>query len=239
MLIAVPSKGRAGLTTTNKILPNLCTFFIPESEYHQYKDIVKNIVCVPKEIRGITNTRNWILKNTDEKWVVFLDDDAKNVGYNKLEERKTKKIEVREEGFWAEEFLKFFDITEQLKYKIWGTRTESSPRGTYPYKPFLTRSYVTASCMGIVNDGEYLFDSEFKVKEDYEICLRHIRDKGGILAVRYLHWENEHWTTEGGCKDYRTIEMEKDAIKKLIKLYPNMIASAKRKANEFTIKLNL
>ena len=201
--------------------------------------IVKNIVCVPKEVRGITDTRNWILENTDEKWVVFLDDDAKNVGYNKLEERKTKKIEIRDEGFWAEEFLKFFDLTEQLGYKIWGTRTESSPRGTYPYKPFLTRSYVTASCMGIVNDGEYLFDPEFKVKEDYEICLRHIKDKGGILAVRYLHWENEHWTTDGGCKDYRTIEMERDAIKKLIKLYPNMISSAKRKANEFTIKLNL
>ena len=239
MLIAVPSKGRAGLTTTNKILPNLSTFFIPESEYHQYKGIVKNIVCVPKEVRGITDTRNWILENTDEKWVVFLDDDAKNVGYNKLEERKTKKIEIRDEGFWAEEFLKYFDLTEQLGFKIWRTRTESSPRGTYPYKPFLTRSYVTASCMGIVNDGEYLFDPDFKVKEDYEICLRHIRDKGGILAVRYLHWENEHWVTDGGCKDYRTIEMERDAIKRLIKLYPNMISSAKRKANEFTIKLNL
>jgi|NorSeaMetagenome_1021524.scaffolds.fasta_scaffold00564_22 glycosyltransferase involved in cell wall biosynthesis len=239
MLIAVPSKGRAGLTTTNKILPNLSTFFIPESEYHQYKGLVKNIVCVPKEVRGITDTRNWILENTDEKWVVFLDDDAKNVGYNKLEERKTKKIEIRDEGFWAEEFLKFFDLTEQLGYKIWGTRTESSPRGTYPYKPFLTRSYVTASCMGIVNDGEYLFDPDFKVKEDYEICLRHIKDKGGILAVRYLHWENEHWVTDGGCKDYRTIDMERDAIKRLIKLYPSMISSAKRKANEFTIKLNL
>jgi len=239
MLIAVPSKGRAGLTTTNKILPNLSTFFIPESEYHQYKGIVKNIVCVPKEVRGITDTRNWILENTDEKWVVFLDDDAKNVGYNKLEERKIKKIEVRDEGFWAEEFLKFFDLTEQLGYKIWGTRTESSPRGTHPYKPFLTRSYVTASCMGIVNDGEYLFDPDFKVKEDYEICLRHIKDKGGILAVRYLHWENEHWVTDGGCKDYRTIDMERDAIKRLIKLYPSMISSAKRKANEFTIKLNL
>ena len=239
MLIAVPSKGRAGLTTTNKILPNMSTFFIPESEYHQYNGIVKNIVCVPKDVRGITDTRNWILENTDEKWVVFLDDDAKNVGYNKLEDRKTKKIEIRDEGFWMEEFLKYFDLTEQLGFKIWGTRTESSPRGTYPYKPFLTRSYVTASCMGIVNDGEYLFDPEFKVKEDYEICLRHIRDKGGILAVRYLHWENEHWTTNGGCKDYRTIDMERDAIKRLIKLYPSMISSAKRKANEFTIKLNL
>lgn len=239
MLIAVPSKGRAGLTTTNKILPNTCTFFIPESEYHQYKGLVKNIICVPKEVQGITKTRNWILKNTDERWVVFLDDDAKTVGYNQLKERNTKKIEVREEGFWHEEFLRYFDLCEQLGYKIWGTRTESSPRGTYPYKPFLTKSYVTASCMGIINDGEYYFDEEFPVKEDYEICLRHIRDKGGILAVRYLHWENDHWTKDGGCKDYRTIEMERKAIKGLISKYPNMIASAERKANEFTIKLNL
>jgi hypothetical protein len=238
MLIAVPSKGRAGLTTTNKILPN-ATFFIPESEYHQYKGLVKNIICIPKEIRGITPTRNWILKNTNEKWVVMLDDDAKNVGYNFLDKRNTKKIEVRDEGFWMEEFLKFFDLTEQMDYKIWGTRTESSPRGTYPYKPILTRSYVTASLMGIINDGEYYFDENFPVKEDYEICLRHIRDKGGILAIRYLHWENDHWTKDGGCKDYRTINIEKKAIKDLIKLYPSMISSVKRQANEFTIKLNL
>ncbi len=239
MLIAVPSKGRAGLTTTDKILKNNSTFFIPDSEYHQYKGLVKNIVCVPKEVQGITATRNWILKNTEEKYVVMLDDDAKNVGYNFLDKRNTKKVEVREEGFWMEEFLKYFDLAEQLDYKIWGTRTESSPRGTYPYKPILTKSYVTASLMGIINDGEYYFDESFKVKEDYEICLRHIRDKGGILAIRYLHWENDHWGKDGGCKDYRTVEMERQAIKKLIKLYPGMISSAKRKANEFTIKLNL
>ena len=93
--------------------------------------------------------------------------------------------------------------------------------------------------MGIINDGEYYFNEDYAVKEDYEICLRHIRDKGGILGIRYLHWENEHWTTEGGCKDYRTIEIERDCIKRLIKEYPGMVLSAKRKNNEFCIKLNL
>jgi hypothetical protein len=238
MLIAVPSKSRAGLTTTDKILPNLCTFFIPESEYHQYKDLVKNIICVPKEIQGITPTRNWILQNTDERLVVFLDDDARNVGYTKLNERKSEKIDIKDEGFWAEEFLKAFDLTEQLGYKIWGVKTEAAPRSVYPYKPILLQTYVTASCMGMINDGEYYFNENFKVKEDYEICLRHVKEKGGILGIRYIHWENEHWTTPGGCKDYRTIEMERKAIKDLIKLYPNMVRSAKRKANEFTIQLN-
>lgn len=238
MLIAVPSKGRAGLTTTNKILPN-ATFFIPESEYHQYKGLVKNIVTIPKEVRGITPTRNWILKNSKNKWVVFVDDDVKIQGYNKMTERHCKKIEIKEEGFWLDEFLKYFDLTEQLGFKIWGTRTESSPRGSLPYKPFILRGYITASMMGIVNDGEFYFDENFVVKEDYEICLRHIQKKGGILAVRYLHWENDHWGKDGGCKDYRTINIEKKAIKDLIKLYPSMICQIKRKANEFTIKLNL
>jgi len=238
MLIAVPSKGRAGLTTTNKILPN-CTFYVPESELHQYKGIVKNVVGVPITVKGITPTRNWILKNTEEKWVVFLDDDVKNAGYNLALERQMKKKDILNESFWEKEFIKYFDICEQLGFKIWGVKTESAPRGVFPYKPFLFKSYVTASCMGIINDSEYYFDEKYKVKEDYEICLRHIKDKGGILAVRYLHWENDHWDKEGGCKDYRTEQIEKDCIKMLIKDYPGMVRSAKRKANQFTIALNL
>lgn len=237
MLIAIPSKGRAGLTTTNKIIPD-STFFVPVSEVHQYKQIVKNVIGVPKEIQGITATRNWILKNTDEKWIVMLDDDVKNAGYIERLERNVKHHKIKEQGFWIEEFLKFFDLSEQLGYKIWGIKTESSSKSSYPYKPIITKTYALGSCMGIVNDGEYYFDESFKVKEDYELCLRHIRDKGGLLGIRYLHWENEHWTTEGGCKDYRTVQVEKEAIKKLIKMYPNMISKVKRKANEFTIQLN-
>lgn len=238
MLVAIPSKNRAGRTSTNKILPNIGTFFVPKSEMHQYS-YIKNVIGIPNEIQGITNTRNWILKNTDEKWVVFLDDDAKNVGYTELGRTQSKKIDIKDEGFWCEEFLKAFDLTEQLGYKLWGVKTEAAPRSVYPYKPILTRGYLTASCMGMINDGEFYFDENFKVKEDYEICLRHLQIYGGILAIRYIHWENEHWTTEGGCKDYRTLEMEKEAIKNLHKLYPNMIRSAKRKANQFTIQLNL
>lgn len=91
--------------------------------------------------------------------------------------------------------------------------------------------------MGMVNDGEFYFDENFKVKEDYEICLRHIVKYGGILGIRYIHWENEHWKTEGGCKDYRTIEIEKKAIKDLIKLYPDYISKVQRKESEYCIQL--
>ena len=80
MLIAVPSKNRAGRTTTDKLLPNLVTFFVPESEVHQYS-YVKNVVGIPNDVQGITKTRNWILKNTKEKRVVMLDDDVKKTAF--------------------------------------------------------------------------------------------------------------------------------------------------------------
>jgi len=224
MLIAIPSKNRAGKTTTNIVLPNLGTFFVPKSEIHQYS-YIKNVIGVPNEIQGITNTRNWILKNTSEKWVVFLDDDVRYAGYTEMGKSQSHKIEIRNEIFWNDEFIKAFDLTEQMGYKLWGVKTETSPRSVYPYKPINTKTYLTASCMGMINDGEFYFDENFKVKEDYEICLRHIVKYGGILGIRYLHWENEHWGTDGGCKDYRTVEMEKKAIKDLV--------------NEFTIALNL
>ena len=238
MLIAIPSKNRAGKTTSNKILPN-ATFFVPESELHQYESFVKNVIPVPKEIRGITPTRNWILKNVMDEEVVFIDDDVKSCGYTRLEERNAKKIEIKDEAFWINEFRKLFDVTRQMKYKIWGIKTEGAPRSVYPYKPFLFKTYVTASCMGMINDGSYYFDEKFIVKEDYEICLRHIKNEGGILGARFIHWENSHWDDDGVCKDYRTIKIERKAIKDLIDLYPGMIRSATRNKNQFTIQLNL
>tara|TARA_B100000780_G_C21097655_1_gene442774 strand:+ start:666 stop:1385 length:720 start_codon:yes stop_codon:yes gene_type:complete len=239
MLIAVPSKGRAGITTTNKIFKNTATFFVPKSEYHQYKDLVKNVVAIPNEIQGITKTRNWILNNTDETRVVMLDDDIKKLGFVKRNEKNVNHISLINEDFWIDEFTKYFDLTEQLNYKIWGVTTDNSTRSAYSYKPIMFKTYALGSIMGIVNDKEYMFNEEFKVKEDYELCLRHIKEKGGILGIKYLYWSNYHYKEDGGCKDYRTVNMEKECIKKLINLYPGMIAKIKRKNSEFGITLTM
>jgi hypothetical protein len=238
MHIAIPSKNRAGKCTTQKIIKD-CTFYVSESEVHQYKQFYDNVVGMPKEVIGITKARNWILKNCNQKYVVMLDDDVKTAGYIKFNERNVKMIKVLEEDFWLNEFNNFFDMCLQLDYKIWGVKTESSSKSTYPYKPFLFKTYALGSIIGIINDGTYYFDESYIVKEDYELCLRHIKERGGILGVRYLFWENEHWSTDGGCKDYRTLSIERECIKKLIKQYPSMVASAKRENNEFAIKLAL
>jgi len=237
MLIAVPSKGRAGsVIATQKRLPN-CTIFVPGVEFDAYeKSGNKNLVPVPDNILGITKTRNWILKNTNEKWVVFIDDDVVAAGFIELNDRNAKPIKLNE-GVFLKEFYKLFELTEDMGYRIWGIATDGAPRSVYPYKPFIFQTYVTASCMGIVNNNMF-FNENFPVKEDYEMCLRCIMEDGGIIGARYIYWANDHWHKEGGCKDYRTNKMESAAIDKLIDLYPGYVTKAKDRKGEFCITLN-
>lgn len=234
MLLAIPSKGRPIGVNSLKQLPD-AVVYCPLDEVDSYARAgVQNIVGVPKEIRGITKTRNWILNNTDDDWVVMVDDDLKAAGYVEFLSETAKHRKIKN---WAAEFQRLFEITEDMNYRIWGVSTHSSRQAVYPWKPFLFLSYITASCMGIRNDTGIRFDESFLVKEDYEMCLRCVKEDGGVIAARYLYWENSHWTDEGGCKSYRTGEMEKDCINRLIKKYGNMIRRVTKQGTDYSIEL--
>ena len=137
---------------------------------------------------------------------------------------------------WLFEWDRLFDVAEGVGFSVWGVSTLSAPRAWYPWRPFIWHTYVTASCMGMFNNG-LRFDETFQVKEDYELCLRCIRDEGGVVGARYLYWENDHWTRAGGCREYRTGEMEQECIKRLVKMYPGMIRRVTRGGSEWSIDL--
>jgi hypothetical protein len=236
MIVAIPSKGRAGKVRSLKVLPS-ATVFVPHLEVDAYRLTgAKNVVGVPDTVRGITATRNWILRNADYRRVVMIDDDVVKAGYVKLHSHAAQTIAL-DEKVWLGEFAKLFDVTECLGYRIWGVSTDGATRSVYPYHPFRFRSYVTASCMGIVNDGRTSFDESYTVKEDYELCLRCIVQDGGVVTAEYLYWRNSHWDDEGGCKDYRTQAVEADCIKRLRRAYPGLVRVAQRANSEWAIQI--
>ena len=81
--IAIPSKGRAGFITSQKIFKS-GVLYIPESELMQYSIYPNKIVKIPNEVKGITQTRNWILnynknnKVTDNRLSKYNSKDATN-----------------------------------------------------------------------------------------------------------------------------------------------------------------
>ena len=236
MLIAIPSKGRAGKVKSLKYLPS-AVLFVPEYEADDYRSFYPEVVSVPSSVIGITQTRNWILDNAKDDSVVMVDDDVKQSGWVKLNEFKSKHVKLTPSE-WIKECSTLFELTRSMQYRLWGIATQSAPRSVYPYKPLLWRSYVTASFCGICNETGIRFDETYKVKEDYELNLRCVKEDGGVVAARYLYWENSHWHDDGGCKDYRTTEMEQDAIDRLCTAYPGMVRKIDRGGSEYSIELN-
>lgn len=238
MIFAIPSKGRAGKVKSLRHLP-FAVLYVPEYEVAAYQSTYPgvSVASVPSSVVGITSTRNYILDNASDDSVVMVDDDVKVCGYVRLEESSSKHVKLKPEQ-WKTESEKLFQIAREIGYRLWGIATQSAKRSVYPYKPFLWRSYVTASFCGICNETGLRFDESFRVKEDYEINLRCVKEDGGVVAARYLYWENSHWTDEGGCKDYRTQRMEQDAIDRLKRLYPSMVQKINRGGSEYSIELS-
>lgn len=242
MLIAIPSKGRAGKPGTQSFLKGRGVVFVPDLEVDAYRACgTENVVGVPDTVRGITATRNWILENTEERWVVFVDDDVERVAFVEMLSHECRHVKITPEQAEAE-FYRLFEVCEDLGFRIWGPSTDAAPRSVYTYRPLIFHTYITASCMGIINGamGEksaLRFDERFKVKEDYELCLRALEEDGGVLGARYFYWRNKHWRNAGGCNDYRSVAMEEEAIALLEAMYPRRILRKPNKESPHSIQL--
>jgi len=235
--ICIPSKGRAGLITSQKIF-STGILYVPESEVTQYKIYDNQIVGIPNEVKGITQTRNWILKNNQNN-VFFLDDDLQYGGYVERTQLKYKVKRVDDEFVYIDEIKKLFDICYQVNSKILGLFTVGNNLTNYSYNPFLFNGICLGSCMGVINDGTYYFNEAYEVKEDYELTLRHLKERGITVRSNILFMQHEHTQLQGGCRDSNRINKEKTAIKKLIQEYPGMIKEAKHRGTNFAIQLNV
>lgn len=236
--IAIPSKGRAGLITSQNIFKS-AVLYVPESELMQYSIYSNKLVAVPNDVKGITKTRNWILKHNHNKNVFFIDDDLQYYGYIERSELKYKVRRLTDEETAIDEIKKLFDVAYGMDAKLIGFFTVGNNLTNYSYNPFLFNGVCLGSCMGIVNDGTYYFDEEFEVKEDYELTLRNLVDKRPTVRTNILFMQHEHTQTKGGCRDSNRIEKEKSALKKLVQKYPGMIKEAKHRGTSFSIQLNV
>lgn len=212
--------------------------YVPENEVKQYTIYRNKVVGIPIDIKGITATRNWILKNNDCN-IFFLDDDFEYGGYVERTEEKYKVKRVKEENVYIKEIEKLFDVAKQSNSKIFGFFTVGNNLTNYAYNPFLFNGVCLGSCMGVINDGTYYFDESFEVKEDYELTLRHFTERGITVRSNIIFMQHEHTQLRGGCRDSNRIEKEKKAVKKLIAMYPGMIKEAKHRGTSFAIQLNL
>jgi len=237
-VVAIPSKGRAGLITSHAYFPD-AVLYVPESEGHQYSIYRNKIHLVPRDVKGITATRNYILRANYGVNVFFIDDDLQYFGYVHRDETKYKVVRLDDSAIVYFVINQLFEVAHGLNAKIIGLFTVGNNLTNYSWNPFLFNGVCLGSCMGIVNDGTYYFDETYDVKEDYELTLRNLRDGRSTVRSNILFMQHEHTQMSGGCRDDKRIEKEKSAVKRLIKEYPGCIKEAKHRGTNFSIQLNI
>lgn len=215
MIFAIPSKGRAGIVTTTKFVTKMAAIFCPESEEEDYKKYHQRVMGVPEKIIGITRTRNWILdfaKHNGERRILMMDDDLRV--FAKFEKGKPGVgIPVEFERF-IHLVSNMFDMAEDIGTNLWGFQVTNDGKTYREYSPFSLQSFIAGHLMGIIDDGQR-FDERLRLKEDYDFSLQSLRRHRRVLRFNKYSFYVDHHDTVGGCRTYRTMKMEMDAIEML------------------------
>jgi hypothetical protein len=228
--VYIPSMGRAGKVTTHELFKE-SHIVCPNKEVIEYKKYHKNVIGVDDKIKGITNTRNWILDYNKDNYHIQVDDDA--LSFHSFEKGKLQKfIDVDKINNIIENQ---FRLCDEWGLKLWGFALAADYKFYREYSPFSTQGVIGANIVGIINNP-LRFDARLKVKEDYDYAMQHIAKYGGALRFMKYGIDVIHLTNEGGCVSYRTKEVEMDAYNILKNKWGNKVVRLQNNKNFLTMK---
>lgn len=214
--IVIPSQGRAEIMTTQKIVPKSDTIIcVPESEKDLYKSLHPDnqIVCHPDSVVGISNKRQWILKEIGP--CTMIDDDI--IGLTTLHTLKPRKITEPEEVYSIIENLQ--TLAEDLGIKTFGVNTIGNPKFFNASKCFThtEKFYCILGFTGISEDDFDYFPSGEEhnrtlKSDDYSYLINLFYNRKSVLDTRYAVLLNkDNKLLETGCNTYRDEECFKES----------------------------
>lgn len=183
-------------------------------DYNKYSEkYSKRAHIIYNEGNCVSDNRNTLLDYFPEgQRIIMLDDDIKYIGT-----LKGKKIEP----FTKEELAKFindaFNYCEKNHALIWG----GYPVENYYFmkRTIDKKNLLIGTILGIIN-SKYRFNNEFKIKEDFELCLHMMKDGYNSIRFNFLHAPAKHKTAGGCMEDW---VKDEECTKKILLKYPNLI----------------
>lgn len=80
------------------------------------------------------------------------------------------------------------------------------------------------------------FNPAMKVKEDYYITCEHLREYKKVYRADEILATFLHYSNSGGCQEFRTSEIQAEAISVLMKDFPEWIRVNARRENEVLLR---
>lgn len=219
--VVCPSKGRHDNVRTIKFFPNL-TLIVPHNEVELYKENYPylEVIGTPPHIKGITPTRQWILEQYEE--VFMIDDDVVSVRKNFAFGNQDASLSVPED---IEAILiNAIKIARGIGAKVFSFSKIRNPLEYNSFSPLEHTGYMNASFCGFLKGHNLAYDLSMSEGEDHYIsCLNVYKNRFGFIDNRYSFVTDGNFTAKGGCNDYRTRNSMIDNTYYLRKKFGNVI----------------
>tara|TARA_B100000073_G_C23604379_1_gene521780 strand:- start:48 stop:830 length:783 start_codon:yes stop_codon:yes gene_type:complete len=218
--IIIPTLGRSqNQMTFDNLPPNaqkLVTLVVQPKEKNCYPKY--NTLVLPDDDIGITETRRWIYMNSMDIKYFVIDDDMKFIRRTPGEEKSKRPMN---ESDWDYLLNKTSDWLDDF---AWGGFRQGNlpPSG----KEYLESAAV--NCAFFFNGKKLPDESEL------DWSLSTVEDISMVLQLFQKGYNNRVWDkfgylsnyvgTEGGCAEWRTLDLINENHQKLINMYPQYVS---------------
>lgn len=228
--IYIPTLGRIHRQTTYNLLPEkykkIAHLVVQPHEYEETCKLYPNVICLPEHVKGITNTRKWIIERATNSYYAMIDDDVEF-----LRRHVNRSTGKKPEGtksktpFTEQDFDDLFDVAVTKWFNNGVTVAGIEYYETFPAKKSERQFGMITQCFFI--DGHKLpaekLDWSLEYSEDHHFILQVLQlGLKTRLSDDFLR-KNKVWT-EGGCQAQgRTIDTDIAARQALVDAYPGIV----------------
>lgn len=226
MQIFIPTRGRVNKQITLSILPpsvlEKTWLVVPSGEAKAFN--YARIMEAPREIKGISATRAYIMEKSKDSKVVLIDDDVKLC----IRRKQSRSGAWCYELATANEIKLLFEIADSLLDTFSHGGMTHRQDGWAIKSPILLnqRCYDLAFYNRASIGDKAVFRLE--LMEDFDFTLQLL--KAGLPNFHLTEYaiSTTGSNSEGGCSLYRTAKMQADCAHRLAALHPGLVKPVQR-----------
>ena len=197
----------------------------PEEEVEVHTKANRQVIGTPKTIKGIAQTRQWVIENSDDDQVFFADDDQSF----KTREEGSYKLRAMVEEDYTEMVL---SVLENLKeYNAVGISAQAGNNRSFP-KTIISpgRMYnMYAFNRNVLLDNDIRFDT-MTVMEDFHVTLSLLKMGMPNAILQNWCWSSPGSNAAGGCSTYRSADVQRDGALQLAQLHAPFVTVVEKES---------
>jgi hypothetical protein len=232
--VVIPSSGRPDRQITLQQLPGWLrpqvVVAVPDDELESYRRALPGHQILGVPCRGIAKTRHYLMDWCPTRFILMIDDDMTFAWRPSMEAAKLTSLQPGASRL-SELFLYWRRLGEQYAHVGLSARQGNNHC-----------DHEILTCCRMFNT--YLYDLEvvrplpveagrLPVMEDFDLTLQLLR-LGYPNAVIYRWcWNQYQSNAPGGCSQYRTAEVQREAAEQLAALHPGLVRVVKKESKNW------